>query len=212
MFSTPERVLILAPHTDDGELGAGGTIARLIEEGATVHYAAFSIAEESVPESFARDVLADEVVEASAALGVDRANVSTFRYPVRRFPAHRQEILEDMVKLRQAIDPQLVLAPASTDLHQDHQVISAEAMRGFKNRRVLGYELIWNNVSFHGQLSVKLEARHVARKVAALACYRSQGARPYLAPAFTEAHARTRGVQCGVEFAECFEVMRWVAD
>ena len=38
------RVLVLAPHTDDGELGAGATIAKLIEHGADVRYVAFSAA------------------------------------------------------------------------------------------------------------------------------------------------------------------------
>jgi N-acetylglucosamine malate deacetylase 1 len=212
MFSAVQRVLVLAPHTDDGELGAGATIARLIEEGAAVHYAAFSIAEESVPAGFARDVLASEVLDATAALGIARVDVTTFRYPVRKFPASRQEILEDIIKLRAALDPELVFAPASTDVHQDHRVISEEALRAFKNRRLLGYELIWNNVQFHGQMSVRVERRHVERKQQALACYRSQAGRAYVSPEFIEGHARTRGVQSGLEFAECFEVMRWVTD
>jgi len=38
------NVLVLAPHTDDGEFGCGGTMARLIESGAAVTYAAFSTA------------------------------------------------------------------------------------------------------------------------------------------------------------------------
>ncbi|MBT4611169.1 MAG: hypothetical protein HOC05_14085, partial [Gemmatimonadetes bacterium] len=32
-----ERILVLAPHTDDGELGCGGTISRLIEKGCEVY-------------------------------------------------------------------------------------------------------------------------------------------------------------------------------
>jgi len=212
MFSAPQRVLVLAPHTDDGELGAGGTIARLVEHGATVHYAAFSIAEESVPAGLPRDILASEVLEATAELGLSAEHVSTFRYAVRRFPEFRQDLLEEILKLRRSVDPQLVLAPASTDLHQDHRVICEEAMRAFKNRALLGYELIWNNVHFHGHMSIRLERRHVERKQKALARYRSQAGRAYVSAEFVEGHARTRGVQCGFDYAECFEVMRWVAD
>lgn len=51
------NVLVLAPHTDDGELGLGGTISYLIESGSNVTYAAFSTAEESVPPGFPKDVL-----------------------------------------------------------------------------------------------------------------------------------------------------------
>ena len=50
------NILVLAPHTDDGELGVGGTISRFIEEGANVYYAAFSTAEQSVPEGFEKDI------------------------------------------------------------------------------------------------------------------------------------------------------------
>jgi len=42
------NVLVLAPHTDDGEFGCGGTMARLIENGVKVTYAAFSTAAKSV--------------------------------------------------------------------------------------------------------------------------------------------------------------------
>ena len=51
-----KNVLVLAPHTDDGELGCGGFIAKLIELGSKVTYAAFSTAEESVPEGFPKDI------------------------------------------------------------------------------------------------------------------------------------------------------------
>ena len=47
-----QRVLVLAPHTDDGEFGCGGTMARLVEAGADVRYVAFSIATKSLPEGF----------------------------------------------------------------------------------------------------------------------------------------------------------------
>ena len=41
-----DRVLVLAPHTDDGEFGCGGTISRFVQEGKEIFYAAFSTAEE----------------------------------------------------------------------------------------------------------------------------------------------------------------------
>jgi LmbE family N-acetylglucosaminyl deacetylase len=55
----------LAPHTDDGELGAGGFISKLVDEGAEVFYMAFSTAEESVPEGFPKDILKTEVKAAT---------------------------------------------------------------------------------------------------------------------------------------------------
>ena len=60
-----ETILILAPHTDDGELGCGGTIHKLTQLGKKVIYVAFSTCEESVPEGFAPDVLTHEVKAAT---------------------------------------------------------------------------------------------------------------------------------------------------
>ena len=62
-----DNVLVLAPHTDDGEFGCGGTMARLIESGVKVTYAAFSTAAKSVPEGFPKDVLKHEVRAATGA-------------------------------------------------------------------------------------------------------------------------------------------------
>src|SRR5439155_20800720 len=64
-----QRALVLAPHTDDGEFGCGGAMARLAQEGADVRYVAFSIATRSLPEGFAPDTLPREVPEGTAALG-----------------------------------------------------------------------------------------------------------------------------------------------
>ena len=52
MISAGRSVLVLAPHTDDGEFGCGGTIARLVDAGAEVRYVAFSSASRSLPAGF----------------------------------------------------------------------------------------------------------------------------------------------------------------
>ena len=50
------KILLLSPHTDDAELGCGATIAKLIRQGKTVYYAAFSACEQSVIEGFPKDI------------------------------------------------------------------------------------------------------------------------------------------------------------
>ena len=92
MFSDIKNVLILAPHTDDGELGCGGMIAKMIEKGASVYYAAFSTAAESVPEGFPKDILKTEVKNATAKLGIPPENLFIYDYQVRRLNYSRQLI------------------------------------------------------------------------------------------------------------------------
>ena len=60
-----KKVLVLAPHTDDGELGCGGTVARLLEEGCEVHFAVFSTCAESVPAGFPADATASTAANTS---------------------------------------------------------------------------------------------------------------------------------------------------
>jgi len=204
------NVLVLAPHTDDGEFGCGGTMARLIENGIRVTYAAFSTAAKSVPEGFPKDVLKHEVRAATGVLGIPETDLKIYDFEVRTFPTVRQDILEEMIVLQQELDPDCVLLPALIDLHQDHKTIAEEGLRAFKRTTVMAYEIPWNNLSFTHQAYVRLEGRHVEKKVEALSCYASQGHRNYTREDYIRNVALTRGVNIGCEFAEVFEVYRWI--
>ncbi|MFO0574387.1 MAG: PIG-L deacetylase family protein [Polyangia bacterium] len=205
-----KRVLVLSPHIDDGEFGCGGTVARLSREGHEVFYAAFSTAEASVPPGYPSDVLEREVREATPHLGIDPGRVIIYRYEVRKLPEHRQEILEEMVHIRRDIAPDVVFLPCSHDLHQDHETITREGLRAFRNGTLLGYEMPRNNITFSAQSFFVLTEDDVAAKIRALKCYESQKFRGYTDERYIRALATTRGVQIGVELAEAFEVLRWV--
>jgi LmbE family N-acetylglucosaminyl deacetylase len=207
-----QRILVLAPHTDDGELGCGGTIAKFIERGKAVYYVSFSTAEKSVGDQFPPNILETEVKKATQSLGIPPEHLTVFKYEVREFPTHRQEILQNIIDLRKEIQPDLILVPSPNDIHQDHQVICREGLRAFKRHTILGYEQPWNNIVFETRLFIPLEKRHVERKVAALKYYESQGYRSYLDESFIWSLARTRGTQIENRYAEAFEVLRWVMD
>ena len=209
MLTNFKTVYVLAPHTDDGELGAGGTISKLIDGGADVYYFAFSTAETSVPEGFQKDVLKTEVINATAKLGIKKENVIIYDYEVRKLSYARQEILEDLIRHRSDLKPDLVLMPSLNDIHQDHSTIAQEGLRALKNTTILGYELIWNNLTFNTTSFVKLDKKYIQAKSDALKEYKSQGNRDYMSEEFIFALAKTRGVQIGCKYAESFEVIRW---
>ncbi len=208
MIEQCKNVLILAPHTDDGELGLGGTINKLITEGKQVTYVAFSTAEESVPQGFPKDILKTEVRNATAKLGIKSENLIIYNYQVRKLNYVRQEILEELIKIRKREKYDLVFIPSLHDIHQDHTTIAQEGLRAFKNTTILGYELIWNNLTFNTQCFVRLSRENIDAKICALKEYRSQGIRDYLSDEFIYALAKARGVQVGSEYAEAFEVVR----
>ena len=204
------NVLILAPHTDDGEFGCGGSICKLIEEGKNVYYAAFSLAEESVPEGLPKNTLEIEVKKATQVLGLKKDNLLLYGYPVRKLAVHRQGVLEDLVKLKKEIEPDLVFTPSPNDLHQDHCTGAMEGIRAFKQTSILGYELPWNNITFNTVAFISLNEGHVAKKIEAIKQYESQSHRNYDREDFIRGWAKTRGVQIGTDFAETFDVLRWI--
>ncbi len=203
-----KNVLVLAPHTDDGELGAGGFLDKLIKSGANVTYVAFSTAAESLPKGLPKNTLELEVRAATAVLGVQ--DLIILDYPVRNFDKYRQDILENLIQLRRKNSYDLVLIPSKSDVHQDHQVISNEGVRAFKNTTILGYELIWNSFLFKNDLYVALSEDNIQAKIQALAGYKSQSHRDYMSAEFVRSLAYTRGLQVSKKYCECFEVIRWV--
>jgi LmbE family N-acetylglucosaminyl deacetylase len=204
------NILVLAPHTDDGELGAGGAIHRFIQEGKEVYYVAFSTAEESVPAGFASDVLSTEVKNATRVLGIKPENLIILGFKVRKLNYERQEILENLIRIKKDVRPDLVFMPSLHDIHQDHTTVAQEGLRAFKDTSILGYELLWNNLSFDTTCFIKLEQENIETKYMALQEYQSQAQRDYMTKEFIFSHAITRGVQARSRYAEAFEVVRWI--
>ena len=204
-----KRILILAPHTDDGEFGCGATISKLIEMNE-VYYVAFSACQKSVPPPFDADILLNEVTKATKILGIETKNLILLDYDVRTFNYRRQDILDDILKIKQQISPHLVFMPTQNDIHQDHFTITNEGIRAFKFSSILCYELPWNNYSFNTSCFVSLEEKHIQRKCDALSEYKSQAHKPYANHDFIRSLATVRGVQSGHRYAEAFELIRWI--
>jgi|ADurb_Met_03_Slu_FD_contig_41_1278173_length_1281_multi_4_in_0_out_0_2 LmbE family N-acetylglucosaminyl deacetylase len=206
------KILLLSPHTDDVELGCGGSVAKFIEQGHDLLWIAFSVAEDSLPAGMPKDTLAKEFekVVQIYGLGPDQREILGFK--VRHMSERRQEVLDHLVRVRSRFGPDIVVGPSIHDHHQDHQVVANEMVRAFKSSAsIMCYELPWNNVRFDDQLFVTLNEEHMDKKWEALQVYRSQLAkdRSYFEREFIFGTARMHGVQCNHRYAEAFEVVRW---
>ena len=204
------KVLVLAPHADDAEIGCGGTMARFIEQEAELSVVVFSTAEDSLPEGAPKDLLVREFHAAMDVLGLPDDRRLVYKYRVRRMHEVRQEVLDTCIQLQDIFDPDIVFIPSGHDVHQDHQVLYMEGLRAFRDCSIYGYELPRNHLEFHNQGFACLEDRHLSVKLEMLKCYKSQHdlCRPYFSPDFIVSLARVRGVQVGSQFAEAFEVYR----
>lgn len=210
IIDNAKRILVLAPHTDDGELGCGATISKYLRKGAEVYYVAFSSCEESLPAECENDQLEKEMREATKRLGIPDQNVMCLDYKVRHFEERRQDILDSMIDIKNKISPDIVLSPSTHDIHQDHVTIANECLRAFKKNTILQYEVPWNNLTFDNQLFVCVDEIDVKNKVEAVECYKTQANRDYTDEDFIVSLLRTHGVQVGRQYAEVFEIPRMI--
>jgi len=205
-----KTMLFLSPHTDDIELGCGGTIAKFIEEGHAVYGTTFSDATAN------NDGVYDISEEHSNSVKCMGISSMAYLYlplgglKIRELEYRRQAILEFLFKQNSIVKPDLVFAPSLNDSHQDHETIANEAFRAFQGCTILNYEVPWNNISFRTQNFIILEKRHIEKKIEALSFYKSQQHRNYFDPDYIWSLSRMRGMQVGAEYAEAFEVSRWI--
>ena len=199
------KVLVLSPHTDDAELGCGGYLTKLHEEGAEIVVAVFSDCSNiwTLP----------LMEECEISLKHINAGVIIGDYPLRGFHGAREVILSSIVEIKTGTPWDLVLCPSSTDIHQDHQVVHQEAVRAFRrDTNLLAYELPWNTRGFNPTYFVELQEKHIQGKLRMLSEYRSQIElnRLYFEHERVRGQARGRGLQIKKEYAEAFEVINWI--
>jgi LmbE family N-acetylglucosaminyl deacetylase len=199
------RVLFLGAHPDD-EMACSGLLVKMARDGAVIDAITFSDCSDLIPDGFAPADLVAEWRQAMDFLGVrDRLLMSI---PNRNFPAHRQAVLALLDEYRDGYD--LVLCPATFDVHQDHATVAAEAVRAFKHTTLLGYELPMNEVKVTMLTGfIHLDPDIVEAKVAHTAIYRSQARRAYMHETYIRGLVAVRGVQAGCAAAEAYEVIRW---
>lgn len=192
-----KKILFISPHCDDSELGAGATISKMIHDGHEVHYLGLSICGNSFLEKECRS--------ACQVLGVENIDIRNFT--VRRFDTERQAILDLFVEIKKSLHPDIIFIPSLTDHHQDHYVVSKEALRAFKCT-ILGYQLPWNINHHVKNYFIHVSVDHLEKKVEALSKYSSQSNRAYMEPDYIWAASTVDGIIAGSKFAEAFEAIR----
>jgi LmbE family N-acetylglucosaminyl deacetylase len=130
------QVLCLGAHSDDIEIGCGGTILKLIETfpDLSFHWVVFGAAGARREEA-----LASANTFLKSASGPKSIVVKGFRDSF--FPYIGAEIKESFEQLRKEVSPDLILTHYRHDLHQDHRVISDLTWNTFRNHLILEYEI-----------------------------------------------------------------------
>jgi len=189
----PLRILCLGAHSDDIEIGCGGTILKLLSEypGSSVTWVVFAASDRREVE--ARASAADFL--ASAA----NSTVVTHQFRESYFPYVAAEIKDAFEALRRSTgEPDLVFSHHRHDVHQDHRTVAELTWNTFRRHLIAEYEI----PKYEGDLGnpnllVTLTHAQAARKVDLLMQhFGSQSFRPWFRPDVFHGLMSVRGVEC----------------
>ena len=156
--------MILSPHPDDAELGAGGTIEKMVSHNYEIHWLTFCDVD-----------IFNELEWVWNEYDIDKDKRYCMNLETRKLPLHRQEILDRLYRFKEEVKPDLVIGPSLHDFHQDHKTVATEMVRAFKaTSTIISYELPWNHLEFDMQMFVPLSKEQIATKWEILQCYQRQ--------------------------------------
>lgn len=186
------NLLCLGAHSDDIEIGCGGTLLRLLEEhpGSHVTWVVFA----------ASGVRVEEARRSAAAFLASAAKTEIELNAFREsyFPYVAAEIKDSFERLKARPKPDLVFVHRNDDMHQDHRVVADLTWNTFRNHLILQYEI----PKYEGDLGkpsvfVPLPLRTAERKVELLQeHFTSQHNRAWFHPDTFHGLMSVRGVEC----------------
>ena len=128
------KILCLGAHSDDIEIGCGGTIMKLLQTYSNVEF---------LWVVFSADEIRKQEALKSASLLLEKALIKKIRIHNFRdsfFPYQGSEIKESFEDMK-AFNPDLIFTHQYSDLHQDHKQISELTYNTFRNHLILEYEI-----------------------------------------------------------------------
>jgi len=199
-------ILCLGAHSDDIEIGAGGTILGLIASGVklNVHWCVLSAG--GLRSAEARGA-AEAFLEGSRSSTVDVAD-----FEDSYFPAHSRSIKQWLIEVRSRVDPDVVFTHARFDAHQDHREVNQLTWNVFRDHLVLEYEIPkWDGDLGQPNAYVPLTKAIVAKKAALLdQHFGTQRSKDWFDEQTFAGLARLRGMECRAPdlYAEAFHVRK----
>jgi LmbE family N-acetylglucosaminyl deacetylase len=190
--TSPLSILCLGAHSDDIEIGCGGTLLRLLAErpGSSVHWVVFSATPDRERE--ARASAADFLASAAESTVI----VKDFRESY--FPYVGLEVKDFFEQLKRLTNPDLIFCHHRHDMHQDHRTIAELTWNTFRDHAVVEYEI----AKYEGDLGspnlyVPLSRKVAARKVELLLeHFGSQASRSWFRAETFDGLMSIRGIEC----------------
>ncbi len=208
-YERPPRrrtVLAIGAHPDDIEFGCGATMIRMREEGDVTYGLVLTGGERGHDDPDSSQVRVKEASSAARVMALSDIFVHSFSDTSLHL--HKAEIRAAIEEAIERWRPDIIFTHNHHDAHTDHRTVfdaTREAARG--PCTILCYENPNTPPSFHPGYFVDV-GNYLDRKVAALACHKTQMGKPYAAASMVRAMAGFRGTQARVPLAEGFEAVR----
>lgn len=199
----PERLnqlLLLGAHCDDIAIGSGGTVLTLCRANPGLRVTALVLCGADTQRA------AEERMALTAFCPKAELEITVLDMVDGRMPANWGRAKEALEELRGRCDPDLILAPAAHDSHQDHRELAKLVPTAFRAHLALGYEILkWDGDLAQPNLYVPIPDAVIDEKIELLhEHYRSQRGRAWFDDEAFRALARVRGVQVHSRYAEGF--------
>jgi LmbE family N-acetylglucosaminyl deacetylase len=198
-----EVIIAIGAHPDDIELGCGGTVRAATKAGKKVIAVIMTKGERSAnPEIRCR-----ETEKALHRLGVAEVHFGDF--PDTEVPSSNKAVtfLEAFYDTQR---PETILTHSVNSMHQDHRQVGWLSMAAFRfSPRILAYETPRVTSSFSPTYYIDI-SECIQDKCEALKCHCSQKTKAYIQHNSVVNMAAFRGHQVNVDYAEAFEVVRFV--
>ena len=189
---TSPRLLCLGAHSDDIEIGCGGTILRMSAEisGLVVKWIVFSGDGERRAE--ARNSAADFLED------VGQKDIEVLGFRDGYFPSQLAEVKDYFEVVKREFDPSLILTHRLDDAHQDHRVLAELTLNTFRDHLILEYEIPkYDGDMGNPNFFVPLTRAQLHRKIGALSKhFGTQRGRSWFVDETFVAMARLRGNGC----------------
>lgn len=202
-----KKILFVGAHPDDIEIGCGALLAN-ISRSTEVLCVTVSDNQKD-PEM--RNLVAEHY-RSMGILGVPEDRVVLKDFETRNFPRDRQNILEFLYDLGRSFDPDIVFVHSQSDIHQDHAVVTTEALRAFRGISVLGFDVLRSSYGFFPHFLVEVTEKDTQLKLKALAEYETYQSKYYFSPQIIRSTLIRHGALAERPFAEGFDILRIVGN
>jgi LmbE family N-acetylglucosaminyl deacetylase len=202
------KILCLGAHSDDIDIGCGGTILRFLNEsnGVEIYWVVLGAKGERRIEAkksaklFLKDAKKKKII------------IKTFKDGF--FPYIGAEIKEYFEGLKQVYAPDLIFTHYRNDFHQDHRLISELTWNTFRDHLILEYEILkYDGDLGSPNLFVHLDKRICQKKIEYIRrCFKSQANRNWFTEDAFLSMLRVRGVESNApeKYSEAFYCRKMV--